>query len=189
MNRISFKFLLIATILLSVSVSVCGRKERNVPHGHHGLLRAYEAGPFDLSLKASEEQDLSSGKAVMKQVMPTKGEDDSGGGVFCVQDIAAPKQAVWNQILRMDEYTKKVAKVIECKNYEVQRNKDGSITMKTRQKLGVLPGYSVSTCTSILVSLQHSYSTFKLTFNILDIVRELLRSHLCTREGFSYLAS
>ena len=80
----------------------------------------------------------------MKQVMPKPGEADSAGGVFCVQDIEAPKAAVWNQILGMDEYEKKVAKVLECKNYEVHRNENGSITIKTRQKLGVLPGYSVS---------------------------------------------
>ena len=140
--RNTFYFLLVATILLCISVS--GRKDRNVPHGHHGILKPHIPGPFEVSLEASDEQVLSSGKSVMKQVMPKPGEADSAGGVFCVQDIEAPKEAVWNQILGMDEYEKKVAKVLECKNYEVRKNENGSITIKTRQKLGVLPGYSVS---------------------------------------------
>mmetsp|Transcript_18035 Transcript_18035/g.29891 ORF Transcript_18035/g.29891 Transcript_18035/m.29891 type:complete len:269 (-) Transcript_18035:1694-2500(-) len=134
-------FLLIATILVSVSVSA--KKERNQPHKHQGIMpHYYEPGPFDLSLKDSDESDLKSGKSVMKQTMPKKGDEDAGGGVICVQDIEAPKQAVWNQILRMDDYTKKVPKVLECKNYDVHAGEGGCIIMKTRQKLGVLPGYS-----------------------------------------------
>jgi hypothetical protein len=82
----------------------------------------------------------------MKQSMPKKGESDAGGGVICVQDIEAPKDAVWNQILRMDDYVKKVPKVLECKNYDVRKGEGGNFIMKTKQRLGVLPGYSVSTC-------------------------------------------
>jgi hypothetical protein len=143
MNRTSLFFLLVTAVLLCVAVS--GRKECNVPHGHYGLIKAHEPGPFDVTLKESDEKELSSGKSVMKQVMPKPGVDDSAGGVFCVQDIEAPKDAVWNQILGMDDYVKKVSKVLECKNYQVQKNENGSITIKTRQKLGVLPGYSVRT--------------------------------------------
>lgn len=143
MNRNSFVFLLVAAVLLCVDVS--GRKERDVPHGHYGVIKPHNPGPFDVTLKESDEKELSSGKSVMKQVMPKPGDDDSAGGVFCVQDIEAPKDAVWNQILGMDDYVKKVSKVLECKNYQVQKNEDGSITIKTRQKLGVLPGYSVRT--------------------------------------------
>ena len=149
MNRLAFFSLLIAAIVLCV----CGRKDRNVPHGHIGILKAHAPGPFEVELQASDEQVLSSGKSVMKQVMPKPGETDSAGGVFCVQDIEAPKEAVWNQILGMDEYERKVAKVLECKNYEVSKNENGSITIKTRQKLGVLPGYSVSTSRRLLLVL------------------------------------
>jgi hypothetical protein len=143
MNRFSLSFALIATILVSVSVSA--KKERNVHHGHSGVMpHYYEPGPFDLALKASDESDLSSGKSVMKQSMPKKGESDSGGGVICVQDIEAPKEAVWNQILRMDDYEKKVPKVLECKNYDVHKGEGGNFILKTKQRLGVLPGYAVS---------------------------------------------
>lgn len=143
MKCFSVVSLLIATILVSTTC-VTGKKDRNAHHGHNGVMPSYyEPGPFDLSLKASDESALSSGKSVMKQSMPEKGKEESGGGVICVQDIEAPKQAVWNQILRMDDYVKKVPKVLECKNYDVHRGPSGNIIMKTRQKLGVLPGYSV----------------------------------------------
>ena len=138
-NSLALFGAVLAVLLLTVDAG----KDRNVPHGHTGILRPYQPGPFDISLQASDEKDLISGKPVMKQSIPSKGEKEAGGGAICIQDIEAPKEAVWSQILRLDEYPKKVPKVIECKNYDVHKNRDGSITMKTRQKLGILPGYSV----------------------------------------------
>jgi len=61
---------------------------------------------------------------------------------ICVQDIEAPKSAIWNQILDMDSYVGKVNKVKDCKNYEVKDNGDGTMQVKTKMVLGVMPGYS-----------------------------------------------
>jgi hypothetical protein len=36
-----------------------------------------------------------------------------------------------------------VNKVKECKNYAVKDNGDGSVQVKTKMVLGVIPGYSV----------------------------------------------
>ncbi|KAI2509993.1 hypothetical protein MHU86_4419 [Fragilaria crotonensis] len=83
MNRVAFFSLLIATIVLCV----CGRKDRNVPHGHFGILKAHAPGPFEVELQASDEQVLSAGKSVMKQVMPKPGETDSAGGVSAFKTL------------------------------------------------------------------------------------------------------
>ena len=67
-----------------------GRKSRDVPHGHRGVLKPYEAGPFQsLDLSKSDEKVLDSGKSIMKQNQASG--DELGGGAICVQDIAAPK--------------------------------------------------------------------------------------------------
>ena len=83
-------------------------------------------------------------------------EGDLGGGAICVQDIDAPKQAVWAQILDLDSYKGKVNKVNEAKNYFLRNNQDGTTTVKTKMVLGVMPGYSVSSmyATVILSTLQ-----------------------------------
>jgi hypothetical protein len=126
-----------------------GKTDRNAPHGHRGKLNPYIPGPFKgLQLTKDDEQTLNSGSSVMKQTVPTDGS--SGGAAICVQDVEAPLQAVWHQILDMDQYPKKVSKVLQCQNYVVQTQPDGNIRIKTKQVLGVLPGYSV--CFFSLVS-------------------------------------
>ena len=118
------------------------KKNRDLPHPHSGILKAYEAGPFqDLKLDKNDEKELASGKSVMKHTIPKPGE--LGGGAICVQDIDAPKEAVWAQILDLDSYKGKVPKVNESKNYVVRTNPDGTTTVKTKMVLGVIPGYSV----------------------------------------------
>ena len=140
---------MILTVLLLVlatttRVAEAGGKDRNRPHPHGPLLKPYMPGPFAIRLDSKDEKDLADGKAVMKQALPGKGEKDPAGGAICIQDIDAPKGAVWNQILRLNDYAGKVPTVKECRNYETRKNRDGTVTMKTRQKLGILPGYTVS---------------------------------------------
>lgn len=129
--------LLVAFLAIGTS---WGKKDYNLPHPHQGVLKAYEPGPFEsLALDDEDEKLLSSGKPVMKQ---TQGGD--GGGAICVQDVDAPKEAVWSQILDLDVYQGKVPKVKEAKNYVVEQQPDGSCKIKTKMVVGVLPGYSVS---------------------------------------------
>lgn len=61
---------------------------------------------------------------------------------ICVQDVTAPKEAVWNQILDLNSYVGKVDRLKTCKNYYVKKNPDGTTTIKTKFITGVLPGYS-----------------------------------------------
>lgn len=105
------KFWCFPLALLVLCAPVVSRKERNVPHPHRGVLKPYQPGPFDLDLSGADEKELLSGKSVMKQIMPGKGEKEPGGGAICIQDILAPKQAVWSQILRMNDYEGKVPRV------------------------------------------------------------------------------
>eukprot|EP00593_Proboscia_inermis_P014742 CAMPEP_0171299284 /NCGR_PEP_ID=MMETSP0816-20121228/8096_1 /TAXON_ID=420281 /ORGANISM="Proboscia inermis, Strain CCAP1064/1" /LENGTH=194 /DNA_ID=CAMNT_0011774967 /DNA_START=151 /DNA_END=735 /DNA_ORIENTATION=- len=93
-----------------------------------------------MTVESKDEKILSGGKPVMKQI-PDENDPNGGGKAICVQDIGAPKNAVWNQILGLNAYAGKVPKVKECKNYEVTRNADGSSTIKTKMVIGVLPGY------------------------------------------------
>jgi len=122
-------------------------------------LQPYESGPFDLKLGKDDERALGSGKPVMKQ-KESKGE--LGGGAICVQDIEAPKEAVWSQILDLDSYKGKVPKVNNCNNYEVMQNSDGTCTIKTKMVIGVIPGYSVSCMLVHSPSLQAATNTLVL---------------------------
>ncbi|KAG7344257.1 polyketide cyclase / dehydrase and lipid transport domain containing protein [Nitzschia inconspicua] len=140
-SRFSTRFVTVATVLVAlVSCQSCQcRKNYDVPHAHQGVLSPYEPGPFQsLELNKGDEKELEAGKPVMKQQQGS----DLAGGAICVQDVDAPKAAVWSQILDLDSYKGKVPKVNECKNYAVQQNADGTTTMKTKMVVGVIPGYA-----------------------------------------------
>jgi hypothetical protein len=122
--------------------------DRNAPHHHRGILTPYTPGPFAMELDNVDEDTLRKGNPVMKQMEATEEQDSQdkqqqqGGKAICVQDVNAPKKAVWNQILDLDTYTSKVNKLKECKNYFIKSNDDGSVTIKTKMVIGVMPGYS-----------------------------------------------
>ena len=124
--------------------------DRNAPHHHRGILTPYTPGPFAMELDNVDEDTLRKGNPVMKQMEATEEQDSQdkqqqqGGKAICVQDVNAPKKAVWNQILDLDTYTSKVNKLKECKNYFIKSNDDGSVSIKTKMVIGVMPGYSVS---------------------------------------------
>lgn len=145
---LSLKFIHLSTFLLllflhSPTPTLAKKVDRNIPHGHYGLIEKYTPGPFGMiSLDNNDETNLSKGQPIMKQIPSTEG-GEQGGKAICVQDIAAPSSAVWNQILDLDRYKGKVSKVGECKNYVVKANKeDGTVQIKTKMVLNVLPGYS-----------------------------------------------
>lgn len=139
----SMQGLLKNIIFIAILVNWCScRVDRNAGHPHRGVLSQYEPGPFkSLKLSNTDLNDLESGKSVMKQV-PGEGGAGLGGRAICVQDVDAPKKAVWTQILDLDHYVGKVSKLKECKNYEVTKHRDGSTTIKTKMVIGVIPGYS-----------------------------------------------
>ena len=137
-------FISVLWLTLSTCPWAVAKKDRNQPHGHFGILAPYKPGPFSTQLSKSDEKLLASGKPVMKQTMPSKDDPEAGGGALCVQDVDAPKAAVWNQILDLGAYKGKVPKIIASKNYVNKRNPDGTNNIKTRLVIGVMPGYSVS---------------------------------------------
>lgn len=119
------------------------RKDRNAGHYHRGVLSSYKPGKFtSLSLGSKDENSLQNGKAVMKQIPDESGDSKQGGRAICVQDVCAPKSAVWNQILDFDHYKGKVSKLKDCKNYLVKRNGDGTFRIKTKMIVSALPGYN-----------------------------------------------
>jgi len=133
---ISFLFLYLNTIK-----PIYARQNRNTPHDHRGKLTPYAPGPFlNLSLDNGDEKTLSGGNAVMK-VLADEDEPSGGGKSICVQDVEAPKEAVWNQILDLDHYVGKVSKLKECSNYLVKTRPDGTFQVKTKMVVGVMPGY------------------------------------------------
>ena len=156
-----------------VVVVVEAKVDRNAPHGHRGKLSPYPPGPFvGLILTKDDEQTLERGDSVMKQTLPTDSHS-AGGAAICVQDVHAPITAVWAQILHMEEYPNKVNKVLKCENYQVQEEEEEDaisatatptnkhvpkkiLRIKTKQVLGVLPGYSVRPYHAL--SLLHSLS-------------------------------
>lgn len=141
MKRSLSLYWLVALVTLA-TVPTAARKDRNQPHPHGGILSAYTPGPFDnVALSKQDEQKLEKGEPVMKQNIPD--DPNESGGAICVQDVDAPKQAVWNQILDLNSYQQKVPKVKVCQNYYMKKQKDGTFRIKTKQVLGVLPGYSV----------------------------------------------
>jgi len=133
-------FLAVA-VLLGCTTSTCqAKKNRDLPHHHRGVLSSYEPGPFEsIDLDKSDEKTLDAGKSIMKQ---TQGEgEELGGSSICVQDVAAPKEAVWSQILDLNAYKGKVPKVSECQNYVEKLNEDGTSTIRTKMSVKVIPGY------------------------------------------------
>ncbi len=90
-------FILALVAVVTTLQRTCEAKiDRNQPHEHTGKLSPYSPGPFPkLQLTSQDEAELAQGKPVMKQ---SQGGGNSGGAI-CVQDIHAPKAAVWNQIL------------------------------------------------------------------------------------------
>ena len=138
----SFLVCLFSLALFSCQSS-SAKKNWDLPHPHKGILTPYEAGPFDLELEGDDLDNLKAGKSVMKQA-PAAKDGEMAGGAICVQDIDAPKDAVWAQILDLDSYKGKVPKVNQCENYAVKKNEDGTFNIKTKMVVGVVPGYSVS---------------------------------------------
>ena len=92
MKHSSLSYLSLVVSLLCFAAFSCeGRKNRDLPHIHRGVLSSYEAGPFSsIDLDSKDEKVLNDGKPIMKQTQG-EGEDELGGSSICVQDVAAPK--------------------------------------------------------------------------------------------------
>lgn len=158
--------LVLVLVLSHGSFTVTARKDRNQPHPHKGILKPYVPGPFvGISLSKSDEQKLANGLPVMKQSLPDKNSKETAGGAICVQHVDAPKDIVWNQILDLNSYTKKVSKVIVSKNYVDSRKMDGTRNMKTKMVLGVMPGYSLEAYYDHVYDARRDSMTWRLDYD------------------------
>lgn len=144
LQTLFFVLLAVQLVFTSLTSSIVQAKriDRNSFHGHRGALSTYKPGPFETVLDTKDEKTLSKGDPVMKQ-LPADDGSELGGKAICIQDVAAPKKAVWNQILDIDHYKEKVNKLKECKNYFLKANSDGTVRIKTKMVIGVMPGYAV----------------------------------------------
>lgn len=157
---------LIAILLASdFATQVEAKINRDAPHGHQGKMKPYLPGAFNMKLGSSDEATLLKGNPVMKQPPADDPTDKNGGKAICIQDIKAPKAAVWNQILDLDAYKGKVGKLKECKNYFVQKNNDGSIKIKTKMVIGVMPGYSYENYYDHTYNPEHDSVTWSLDYD------------------------
>jgi hypothetical protein len=139
--RVNTKFVMVLLLAVATNSCMANKKNRNLPHGHKGKLRPYSPGPFSVKLTAANEETLKSGYPVTTQAVSA--DPNAPGTIVCIQDVEAPVSAIWKQILDMDQYHKKVSGVTESRNYFVSKLSGGRMTIKTKQVLGVLPGYSV----------------------------------------------
>ena len=108
------------------------------PH-FHGPTRT----PFDPKddiappLKSADLAKLADG-----EIITVQSSDATSGGGCAVEDIRAPPDVVWSQLLTFETYPDKVPKVRECANYEVTKSSDEEV-MKTRYGVKVVPGLSM----------------------------------------------
>lgn len=135
------RFVLWIPLIFLYPVVLQSRSWGHTSYSQRERLKPFQPGPFDvIDINADDEAGLSIGQPVLKQT-PSDDTSKSGGRAICVQDVDAPKDAVWNQILDLNQYVGKVPKLKECKNYWVGRKPDGTIQVKTKMVIGVLPGY------------------------------------------------
>ena len=128
-------------------------------HMNHGVNPPFASAKPKVSLTGSEETALAAGRAVMRQV---SAEGGKGGRALAVQDVAATPETVWNRILAFPDYPKMVTGVQvprprlpppsphcrgrclrlhcwqECNNYDTMTHRNGTQTIRTRMKLGVM---------------------------------------------------
>lgn len=124
------------TVLLAAQSCRCIlAADPNKPHMNSGVNQPFPSAKPVVTLTAKEESTLAAGSTVKRQIVAESGK---GGRAMAVQDIAAAPATVWARILAFSEYPKMVNGVLECANYEELKHRNGTQTIKTRMKLGVL---------------------------------------------------
>ena len=103
------RFVLPLALLLG---STAQAADATKPHIHQGSISAYSGAPPTVPLTPDELARLAAGEVVKRQIK----YDDGGRGV-AVQDIQAPQEVVWEQILDFPGYPRMVENVQECAIY------------------------------------------------------------------------
>ena len=124
------------TTVILLALLRCGlAADARKPHMNDGVNTPFATAKPNAKLSGAELATLGEGKVVTRQVVSEGGK---GGRAMAVQDVAATVETVWDHILAFGDYPKMVAGVQECENYEVTRHRNGTETIKTRMKLGMM---------------------------------------------------
>jgi len=121
-------------LCLALSLALVAAASDSEPHYHRGKLTRYELGPPTITLSASDEARLRTGKAVTQAV-----ETDEAGArrMIMVQNIPAPSSVVMGRIMDFEKYDKMVDGVDSCVNY-VSRQEGKTRTVKSTYDISVL---------------------------------------------------
>jgi hypothetical protein len=103
-------------------------------HPHTGKITPFQAGAPDVKLDESALKRLSAGKAYS-----TKIESAAGFRGISVQDVEAPTDVVWGQILDFNTYNQKAPSTSESEIYKTESLGDGQKRIWARIKVGI-PG-------------------------------------------------
>lgn len=104
------------------------------PHPHRETRAPFAADSKIAPVLDSEDlATLARGEVVLKQ-----SRGSSRGVGVAVEDVAAPPNVVWGQLLDFGSYASKVPRIKVCENYEVS-----GCELKTRFVVQACPGYSV----------------------------------------------
>lgn len=103
-------------------------------HPHTGKVTPFQAGDPGVKLDESALKKLSAGKPYS-----TKIESDAGFRGISVQDVEAPVDIVWGQILDFDTYYQKAPSTSESETYKTESLRDGQKRIWARIKVGI-PG-------------------------------------------------
>ena len=92
-----------------------------------------------MSLTSADHSKLDSGEMITKQ---TKDASGASGRAIAIQNVHAPPNLIWKQLLDFNAYPKKVDKLTECGIYsEAKKGVDGSKQIKARFLVKAAPGF------------------------------------------------
>lgn len=100
-------------------------------HPHQGVVAPFASGDPGVKLNGSALQTLRAGKPHSTQI-----QSETGGRGLVVQDVHAPSDVVWAQILDFGAYPKMVPKTAESEIYGKEKLRGGQERIWVRMKVG-----------------------------------------------------
>jgi ribosome-associated toxin RatA of RatAB toxin-antitoxin module len=100
-------------------------------HPHTGKVTPFKAGDPGVKLNGSALKTLSSGKPYSTQI-----QSAAGFRGISVQDVEAPPDVVWGQILDFDTYNQKAPSTSESQIYQTEKLLLGQQRIWVRMKVG-----------------------------------------------------
>ena len=127
-------------ILVLALVAAADAARKGVPHAHQGKLNPFVPGLPTVKLTSGDRAKLENGDMIVQQVQD---KAVAGGRATAVQLIHAPPKVIWDQLLDLNSYSKKVGKLSECaKYYEKSTMPPGSKQIKARFLVNAAPGFN-----------------------------------------------